>query len=91
MQVLASPRIRLLRNFLTAEEAAEMIRIAEPLYHRSPVRSVAQDRRTSSTATLAGGILGNINWAVRVKAAARPSRIFLRARGRTHSPICVRG
>lgn len=65
VQVMASPRIRLLRDFLTAEEAAEIIRIAEPLFHRSPVRSVAQDRRTSSTATLGGGLLGGVNWAVK--------------------------
>jgi prolyl 4-hydroxylase len=71
VQVLASPRIRLLRNFLTAEEAAEILRLATPLFHRSPVRSVAQDRRTSSTATLAGGMLGGggsafgLNWAVK--------------------------
>ena len=60
-QVLASPRVRLLHEFITAEEAAEIIRKAEPLFMRSPVRSVATDRRTSFTATL--GITGN--WAVR--------------------------
>lgn len=54
VQVLASPRVRLLREFLTPEEAAEILSISQPLFHRSPVRSVATDRRTSSTATLAG-------------------------------------
>lgn len=63
-QVSASPRIRLLREFITADEAAELLRLAEPLFRRSPVRSVATDRRTSSTATLARS-----NWAVdRVRA-----------------------
>jgi len=66
VQVLASPRVRLLREFLTAEEAAEILRIAEPLFARSPVRSVATDRRTSYTATLMGGMLGTgTNWAVK--------------------------
>ena len=51
-QVLASPRVRLLHDFITAEEGAELLRLAEPSFHRSPVRSVATDRRTSSTATL---------------------------------------
>lgn len=63
--VLASPRVRLLHEFLTADEAAEILRISEPLFHRSPVRSVATDRRTSQTATLGGGLLGATNWAVR--------------------------
>ena len=67
VQVLASPRIRLLRDFLTAAEAAEILRLAEPSFHRSPVRSVATDRRTSWTATLGGGMLGigGGNWAIK--------------------------
>ena len=65
VQVLASPRVRLLRHFITAEEAEEILRLAGPLFHRSPVRSVATDRRTSSTATLGGGLFGKAaNWAV---------------------------
>ena len=52
VQVLASPRVRLLHDFLTEHEASEILRLAEPLFGRSPVRSVATDRRTSSTATL---------------------------------------
>ena len=64
VQVLASPRVRLLRDFLTDEEADAILKLAEPLFMRSPVRSVATDRRTSSTATLHGG-LGGINWAVK--------------------------
>ena len=70
VQVLASPRVRLLRNFLTEEEAVEILRIASPLFRRSPVRSVATERRTSQTATLGGGVLGGggllggVNWAV---------------------------
>ena len=59
-QVLASPRVRLLHDFITAEEGAERLRLAEPSFHRSPVRSVATDRRTSSTATL----MTRGNWAV---------------------------
>ena len=59
-QVLASPRVRLLHDFITAEEGAELLRLAEPSFHRSPVRSVATDRRTSSTATL----MTRGNWAV---------------------------
>lgn len=66
VQVLASPRVRLLRGFLTDGEVDEILRISQPLFHRSPVRSVATDRRTSSTATLAGGLFGGGggNWAV---------------------------
>ena len=65
-QVLQSPRVRLLREFLTADEAEEILRISQPLFHRSPVRSVATDRRTSSTATLGGTIFGQgANWAVK--------------------------
>lgn len=65
VHVLASPRVRLLRHFVTDAEAAEILRISQSLFHRSPVRSVATDRRTSSTATLAGGIMsGGSNWAV---------------------------
>ena len=41
-------------------QAAELLRLAEPSFRRSPVRSVATDRRTSSTATL-----GFSNWAVK--------------------------
>lgn len=58
-QVLASPRVRLIHEFLTEEEAAEILRFAEPRFTRSPVRSVATDRRTSMTATVGGS-----NWAV---------------------------
>ena len=47
VQVLASPRVRLLHDFVTAAEAAEILRLSESHFHRSPVRSVAQDRRTS--------------------------------------------
>ena len=65
VHVNLSPRVRLLRDFLTNEEAAEILKIATPLFHRSPVRSVATDRRTSHTATLTGGLLGNVNWAVK--------------------------
>lgn len=57
--VLASPRVRLLHDFITPEEAAEILRQADSSFHRSPVRSAAADRRTSSTATLAWS-----NWAV---------------------------
>ena len=65
VHVLASPRVRLLKQFVTDEEVAEILRISQSLFHRSPVRSVAQDRRTSSTATLVGGIMsGGTNWAV---------------------------
>ena len=66
-QVLASPRVRLLHEFLTEEEATEILRYAEPRFTRSPVRSVATDRRTSMTATIGGG-----NWAVQ-KVRARIS------------------
>ena len=57
--VLASPRVRLLHNFITPEEAAEIMSQAQSAFHRSPVRSVATERRTSSTATLFSK-----NWAV---------------------------
>ena len=52
--VVASPRVRLLHEFLTEAEAARLLALAAPLFERSPVRSVATDRRTSSTATLGG-------------------------------------
>ena len=65
LHVLSSPRVRLLKQFVTDEEAEEILRISQSLFHRSPVRSVAQDRRTSSTATLGGGIMGGSNWAVK--------------------------
>ena len=65
VHVLSSPRVRLLKNFVTGEEAAEILRISQPLFQRSPVRSVATDRRTSSTATLGGGLMGGTNWAVK--------------------------
>ena len=66
--VLPSPRVRLLHDFLTADEAAELLRLSQPLFQRSPVRSVATDRRTSSTATLGrngGAAHAEANWAVR--------------------------
>ena len=47
-QVLASPRVRLLHDFITGEEAAEIMRKAEPLFTRSPVRSVVRRRRALS-------------------------------------------
>jgi len=59
-QLVESPRVRLLHDFITEAEASEMLRLAGPLFMRSPVRSVATDRRTSSTATLR--VKGN--WAV---------------------------
>ena len=49
-----SPRVRLLHDFLSEAEAARLLLLAEPLFESSPVRSVATDRRTSSTATLGG-------------------------------------
>ena len=52
--VVASPRVRLLHEFLSEAEAARLLALAAPLFERSPVRSVATDRRTSSTATLGG-------------------------------------
>ena len=67
-QVLASPRVRLLHNFITEDEAAELLRIAEPLFRRSPVRSVATDRRTSSTATI--GTRGAVIERVRARIVA---------------------
>jgi len=48
VQVHASPRVRLLHDFVTAAEAAEILRLSESHFHRSPVRSVAQDRRPRS-------------------------------------------
>lgn len=60
VQVLASPRVRLLEDFVTAEEAEEVLKLASTRFARSPVRSVATDRRTSSTAT----IFEKKNWAV---------------------------
>ena len=48
-----SPRVRLLHHFVSAEEAAHLIKIATPYYHRSSTaRAGADDKRTSHSATL---------------------------------------
>ena len=39
--VVASPRVRLLHEFLSEAEAARLLALAAPLFERSPVRSVA--------------------------------------------------
>jgi len=69
-QVLASPRVRLLHNFITQQETDEILRLAEPLFARSPVRSVATDRRTSSTATLGLSSFSSAIRSVRARIAA---------------------
>ncbi|KAL3920043.1 MAG: hypothetical protein SGPRY_005402, partial [Prymnesium sp.] len=69
-QVAASPRIRLLHNFTTPAEAAEILRLAEPRFGRSPVRSVATSRRTSSTATLGFGASNSAVSSIRARIAA---------------------
>uniref|UniRef100_A0A7S4B8E0 Fe2OG dioxygenase domain-containing protein n=1 Tax=Chrysotila carterae TaxID=13221 RepID=A0A7S4B8E0_CHRCT len=66
--VLASPRVRLLHNFITDAEGEALLKLAEPYFHRSPVRSVASDRRTSSTATI--GTRGAVIEAVRARISA---------------------
>ena len=45
-------------------EAAALLDLSAPLFERSPVRSVATDRRTSSTATLGGRHAKH--WAVQI-------------------------
>jgi prolyl 4-hydroxylase len=54
LQVLSSsPRVRLLHDFVTAHEAAELIALAAPGYHRSSTaRAGSDDKRTSNSATL---------------------------------------
>ena len=48
-----SPRVRLLHDFLSAEEAKSIIDLAEPLYHRSSTaRAGSDDKRTSHSASL---------------------------------------
>lgn len=48
-----SPRVRLLHDFVTAHEAARIIKLAEPRYHRSSTaRAGSDDKRTSNSATL---------------------------------------
>ena len=48
-----SPRVRILHNFLSAEEAQHVIKIATPYYHRSSTaRAGSDDKRTSHSATL---------------------------------------
>lgn len=51
--ISTSPRVRLLHNFVTQSEAAELIRIAEPMYHRSgTARASGDSSRTSYSASL---------------------------------------
>jgi hypothetical protein len=51
--IAISPRVRLLHNFVSSSEAAELIRIAEPLYHRSgTARANGDGARTSFSASL---------------------------------------
>jgi prolyl 4-hydroxylase len=51
--ISTSPRVRLLHNFVSASEAAELIRIAEPMYHRSgTARANGDTARTSFSASL---------------------------------------
>lgn len=51
--IATSPRVRLLHNFITSSEAAELIRMAEPLYHRSgTARANGDISRTSFSASL---------------------------------------
>ena len=49
----ASPRVRILHNFLSKEEAERIIELATPYYHRSSTaRAGSDDKRTSHSATL---------------------------------------
>ena len=51
--VSTSPRIRLLHDFVSAEEAKHLIMMATPSYHRSSTaRAGSDDKRTSHSATL---------------------------------------
>jgi len=51
--ISATPRVRLLHDFVTADEAAALIALSEPLYHRSSTaRATGDDKRTSFSATL---------------------------------------
>ena len=54
VQVISfSPRVRILHNFVTEHEAAHLIKIAEPRYHRSSTaRAGSDDKRTSNSAML---------------------------------------
>jgi len=48
-----SPRVRLIHNFVTSEEASRLINIATPYYHRSSTaRAGSDDYRTSESAML---------------------------------------
>ena len=51
--VHVSPRVRLLHNFVSADEAAHLIQLAAPHYHRSSTaRAGSDEKRTSHSATL---------------------------------------
>lgn len=51
--ISASPRVRLLHNFVTPYEAAYLIKLAEPHYHRSSTARAGSDNvRTSHSSTL---------------------------------------
>ena len=53
--LLDSPRIRLLHDFVTPDQAEELIRISQPLYHRSSTaRATGDEKRTSFSASLPG-------------------------------------
>jgi prolyl 4-hydroxylase len=49
-----SPRIRYLHRLLSAEECDHILRVAQPLFSRSPVRGSVTRVRTSTTAMLGG-------------------------------------
>mmetsp|Transcript_38486 Transcript_38486/g.80840 ORF Transcript_38486/g.80840 Transcript_38486/m.80840 type:complete len:732 (+) Transcript_38486:224-2419(+) len=54
-QIAFSPRIRYIHRLLSREECEHVIKLAQPLFSRSPVRGSVTRVRTSTTAMLAGG------------------------------------
>ncbi len=51
--VYDSPRVRILHDFITPDEASHLIRLSEPLYHRSGTARAGSDaQRTSYSASL---------------------------------------
>jgi hypothetical protein len=61
-----SPRIRYLHHLLSDAECDHIVRVAGPLFSRSPVRGSVTRVRTSTTAMLGGRLDDDVVMAVRI-------------------------